>query len=511
MGDRVRIAFEPAGASLEVPQGTPLRDVLLRYGVEFPCGGAGRCRGCRVRVVNGDLPVTPVERELVRPDELTAGWRLACRHRAEGDLTLAIEQWETVILADETPFTFVPRPGLGVAVDLGTTTLAAQLLDLTTGQVLGVRSDLNPQAHHGADIMSRIEYALQPSGRGELAGCIRKTIGGLMADLLAPPAANGDSRRRELRAVTIVGNTAMHHLFCDIDPAPLAQYPFETPFNDGVTFAPGDLDWPVEGDVQVRFLPNLGSFVGSDVLAGLLATQMHRSAELTALIDLGTNGEIVVGNRDKLLCASTAAGPAFEGARISMGMRAATGAIGEVKANGQGFSCRVIGGGTPRGICGSGLVDAVAVALDLGLIESSGHLADGHADLSICPPVKLTQKDIRELQLAKGAISAGLHILVARLGIKLDDLSALYLAGAFGNCMDRVSAWRIGLIDMPPERVRPSGNTALLGAKLALFGDRAQAEEIEQIRARTEHVPLASDPDFMDIFADAMQFPERRA
>jgi uncharacterized 2Fe-2S/4Fe-4S cluster protein (DUF4445 family) len=194
-----------------------------------------------------------------------------------------------------------------------------------------------------------------------------------------------------------------------------------------------------------------------------------------------------------------------------MGMRAATGAISEVTANGQGFSCRVIGGGEPRGICGSGLVDAVAVGLDLGAIEPGGRLAGGHADLVICPPVRLTQKDVRELQLAKGAISAGLHILLTRFGVGLDDLSELYLAGAFGNCMNRVSAWRIGLIDVSPERVRPSGNTALLGAKLALFGDRTQAEQIDLIRAITEHVPLATDPHFMDIFADAMHFPERRA
>jgi len=505
MSDRVRIAFEPAGASLEVPRGTPLRDVLLRYGVEFPCGGNGRCKGCRVRVLVGDLPVTPLEREIVRQEELDAGWRLACRHRATGHLTLAIGQWETVILADETPFAFSPRQGLGVAVDLGTTTLAAQLLDLATGQVLGVRSDLNPQAGHGSDIMSRIEFALQPGGRRELAGCIRQTIGALIADLLAPVAG----RRGELREVTIVGNTAMHHLFCDLDPAPLAQYPFETAYNDGVNFNAAELGWKLADGAQVRFLPNLGSFVGSDVLAGMLATQMHRGKELTALVDLGTNGEIVVGNRERLLCASTAAGPAFEGARISMGMRAATGAIGEVTANGHGFACRVIGGGAPRGICGSGLVDAVAVGLDMGVIESGGRLAGGRDELMLCPPVRLTQKDVRELQLAKGAISAGLHILLAHLGIGLDDLSALYLAGAFGNCMNRTSAWRIGLIDVPPQRVRPSGNTALLGAKLALFGDRAQADEIAEIRARTEHVPLASDPQFMDIFADAMHFPER--
>ncbi|HQE41552.1 MAG TPA: ASKHA domain-containing protein [Phycisphaerae bacterium] len=504
MSDQVRIAFEPAGTVLHIPRGVPLRDVLFRYGVEFPCGGAGRCKGCRVRLLEGDLPATPIERERLSPGDLAAGWRLACCHAATGDLTLDIEQWEAVILADETPFAFTPRDGYGVAVDLGTTTLAVQLLELSTGRVLGVRSELNPQARYGGDIMSRIEYALDPHGREMQARLIREAIGALIGDLLASvPVSAG-----LLREVILVGNTAMHHLFCGLDPAPLAQYPFETAHGGMMHFRAAELGWRLEGDPRVRFLPCMGSFVGSDVLAGVLATRLHQSQRLCALVDLGTNGEIVVGNRERLLCASTAAGPAFEGARIAMGMRAATGAICEVTRKKQAFHCRVIGGGAPRGICGSGLVDAVAVALDLGLIEPDGLLAGAREDLEICPPVRLNQRDIRELQLAKGAIAAGLRILLSRLQAGLEDLSDVYLAGAFGNYMNRISAWRIGLIEAPPERVRPSGNTALLGAKMALFGDKAQTEEIEQILARTEHVSLASDPEFMDIFADAMQFPD---
>lgn len=506
MSDRVRIAFEPAGAAIDVQPGTPLRDVLFRYGVEFPCGGNGRCRGCRVRVLAGELAPTPAERKLLSAGELAAGWCLACRHAATGNLILEIEQWETVILADHSSFEFTPREGFGIAVDLGTTTLAAQLIELSTGRVLGVRSELNPQARHGGDIMSRIEQALKPSGRRELTSCIRREIGALISDLLSGASVPAEL----LREVALVGNTAMHHLFCDLDVAPLAQYPFETQHGGEVVLSAGEVGWSL-GDAQVRFLPCLGSFVGSDVLAGVLATGMHRDERLTALADLGTNGEIVVGNRERLLCASTAAGPAFEGARIGMGMRAASGAICEVIRNGDGFSCRVIGGGSARGICGSGLVDAVAVALDLDLIEPDGLLAGARDALDICPPVRLEQRDIRELQLAKSAIAAGMRILLARLGAGLDDVCEVYLAGAFGNYMNRTSAWRIGLIDVPPERVQPSGNTALLGAKLALCGDKRQAAEIARIRAMTEHVSLASDSEFMDIFADGMQFPDRPA
>jgi uncharacterized 2Fe-2S/4Fe-4S cluster protein (DUF4445 family) len=168
----------------------------------------------------------------------------------------------------------------------------------------------------------------------------------------------------------------------------------------------------------------------------------------------------------------------------------------------------VIGGGEPRGICGSGLVDAVAVALDARLIEPDGLLAGGREDLTICGPVRLNQRDIRELQLAKGAIAAGMRILLNRLGATLDDVTQVYLSGAFGNYMNRISARRIGLLEMLPERVKPSGNTALLGAKLALFAGDGRNAEVDSIRARTEHISLASDPDFLDIFAEAMQFPE---
>ena len=222
------------------------------------------------------------------------------------------------------------------------------------------------------------------------------------------------------------------------------------------------------GNPAVRFLPCLGSFVGSDILAGLLATSLHEHDDLAALIDLGTNGEIVVGNRQRLLCASTAAGPAFEGARISMGMRAATGAISEVHAQDGKLHCHVLGNGAPRGVCGSGLVDAAAAGLDLGWISPKGRLANGES-LTLAPPVALTQWDVRELQLAKGAIAAGLRILLEQWGAQAIELAQVYVAGAFGNYINYASARRIGLLDFPAEKIQPAGNTALLGAKLALF------------------------------------------
>ncbi|HWQ92768.1 MAG TPA: ATP-binding protein, partial [Clostridia bacterium] len=242
-----------------------------------------------------------------------------------------------------------------------------------------------------------------------------------------------------------------------------------------------------------------------DLLAGVLATRLHESASLSALMDLGTNGEIVVGNRDRLLCASTAAGPAFEGARISMGMRAATGAVSEVHVWDGGLRCHVLGGGPARGVCGSGLVDAVAAGLELGWVKPSGRLVE-REDLTLVPPVKLSQWDIRELQLAKGAISAGLKLLVEQWGARMEDLDRVYLAGAFGNYINHSSARRIGLLDFPADKVQPAGNTALLGAKMALFNPDEEQLAYSELVPSVHHVSLHEHPRFQDSYVEEMGF-----
>ena len=487
-------------------RGAPLQDALFAEGVEFPCGGRGRCKGCRVRVLAGHLPVSAEDEQRLTPAELVAGWRLACRARAEADLKLELAQWEAAILTDDSRFTFTPRDGWGVAVDLGTTTIVAQLLDLRTGNVQGVRLGLNQQARHGADIMSRIEFAIAGNGQAQLTSLVRQQIGRMIAELTQVPVPSGVPCPREIKQIVVVGNTVMHHLFCGVSVAPLAHHPF-APVDDGLkVLSAADLGWSLAGNPELRFLPCLGGFVGSDILAGILATGLHQNEGLVGLVDLGTNGEIVIGNRERILCASTAAGPAFEGARISLGMRAATGAIAEVAVHDGALHCHVLGNTAPRGICGSGLVDAVAAGLELGWILPSGRLALA-GDLPLVPPVVLTAGDIRELQLAKAAIAAGIRLLLRQWGATKADLSLLHLAGAFGNYINRSSARRIGLLDFPLERVRPAGNTALLGAKLALFGWREHPGLFPELRGLIQHVPLNEDPQFHEIYVDEMPFP----
>lgn len=509
------ITLKPTNAEVRADAGTPLRDLLFEQGVEFPCGGKGRCRGCKVRVLSGEAGINQAQCNHLSEAELDQGWRLACQCELQGDLVIELRQWDAAILADEATFNFTPREGLGVAIDLGTTTLVAQLLDLQTSHVLAVRTALNPQARFGADVMSRVTFAVHEGGQAQLQKIIRDQIGKLIRDLVF--AAQIDAAR--IIDVTIVGNTVMHHLFCGVDLEPLSHYPFE-PVDDGLkVFSAEALGWRLAGNATVRFLPCLGGFVGSDILAGVLATRIHKNDELMGLVDLGTNGEIVFGNKHGLLTASTAAGPAFEGARIGMGMRAASGAISEVSANGAGVKCHVIGNVKPAGICGSGLVDAIATGLDLEVILPSGRLVEGSAGVFrtdelkwlLAEPVLLGQTDVRQLQLAKGAIAAGIGIVLKQWDEAppaphaAGELVRLYLAGAFGNYINRASAQRIGLIKFPPDMVTPSGNTALLGAKLALF---EPDEDYSAIRNMTRHVSLNEDPIFMDAYVEEMTFPE---
>jgi uncharacterized 2Fe-2S/4Fe-4S cluster protein (DUF4445 family) len=474
-------------------------------------------------VLKGTAELNRAQEERLSREEIVQGWRLACQCVVEGDLEIELRQWDAAILVDDTPFAFRPRQGLGVAVDLGTTTLAAQLLDLTTGKVLAVSTALNSQARYGADVMSRLHFAVLGGGQHQLESLIRQQIGALVEQLLF----SAGRPRAEIADIVVVGNTVMRHFFCGIDAEPLAHYPFEPAEGGLKTFRSSALGWKLAGDPLVRFLPCLGGFVGSDVLAGILAAKLIAHDDLVGLIDLGTNGEIVIGNREGLLCASTAAGPAFEGAKISMGMRASTGAISQVTlsppfsplpteegtkgwcSRDRVLRCRVIGDGTPRGLCGSGLVDAVAVGLELGVIATSGGFSKGENSWMLAPPVALTQNDIRELQLAKAAIAAGIKLLMHRKGAK--ELARLYLAGAFGNYIDRASAQRIGLIAFPPERVKAAGNTALLGAKLALFSLDCEDGSYAGLRRRVTHVALNADPSFQDVFVDELAFPPRSA
>jgi uncharacterized 2Fe-2S/4Fe-4S cluster protein (DUF4445 family) len=493
------IELLPGGKLLEAADGTSLRDILFSEGVEFPCGGLGRCRRCKVRVLRGHWPVSLTDWRLLSVDEIRDGWRLSCQGSIQSNLALEIAQWESAILADDTKFDFTPAEGLGIAVDLGTTTTAAQLVDLQTARILAVTTALNAQGAHGGDVMTRLDFALN-GGAAKLTQIIRDQIHNIIKTLLS----NANRLMSEVRSIVLVGNTAMHHLFCGLLIDQLARDPFE-PFSlEQQRFTASELNWD-RSEVPITFLPPIGGFVGSDILAGIIATRLHQHPNTVALMDLGTNGEVVVAHRGQIVCASTAAGPAFEGARITSGMRAATGAIHAVRRHGDLIHFDVMGGGKPRGICGSGLVDAISTGLDVEIINANGRFANGAPHWPLLNPIALHQKDVRELQLAKGAIAAGLMILLNEANASIDALDQVFLAGAFGNYVNRESACRIGLIPVSSDKVIQAGNTALLGAKLALFPE--YSGEFDSLQRRVRHVPLNERGDFQEIFIEQMLFP----
>lgn len=459
--------------------GKRLSDQLQQAGVEFPCGGEGICGGCRVRLTEGEIPVTAAMHDQLSERELREGWRLACCATAFAPVTVEVEQWPAHVLGDEEEVPVEPRPGLGAAVDLGTTTIAAQLVNLETGEVEALETALNAQARFGADVMSRIQHELRHPG--ELIRVIRGQIGAMLGHLAAG---------RELAEVLLAGNTAMHHLFSGLAVAPLVSAPFLSPALGAQRWEAGQVPWGAD----TVFLPCLGGFVGSDLLAGLVATRIDKKRNCHVLFDIGTNGEIVAASRAAIRCASTAAGPAFEGGRIRCGMRACEGAIDAVGLEDGQLVAHVIGGGEPRGICGSGLVDAVAKALELGLVHANGRLARG--EVGLAEGIAVTQSDVRQLQLAKGAMAAGLK-LMAR------DARRLFLAGAFGNYLHAGSARRIGLLPEDVE-VTPVGNASLRGTRMLLLAPGPRRERIESILSITSHVELAADAGFQDIFAESM-------
>jgi uncharacterized 2Fe-2S/4Fe-4S cluster protein (DUF4445 family) len=479
----------PERVGIDPPRPEDLRDLLFERGVEFPCGGDSLCGGCRIRVVEGDVPVTAEMRAALSAEELADGWRLACRAGARGPVTVEIDQWSAHVLTDEAKLALEPSEGFGIAIDLGTTTLVAQLVDLAKGDIVAVETALNPQGRHGADVMSRVQFEL--ARPGVLRGLVRRSLGAMVARLAAG---------RPLREVLIAGNTVMHHLFCGQSVEPLAHVPFRPEATAGRRFEARELEWAAPVEMGVRFLPCVGGFVGSDLMAGLVAVGAAQAAAPLALLDLGTNGEIAVGCREGILCASAAAGPAFEGGRIRNGMRAGAGAIDRVERDGDGLRCHVIGRGPARGICGSGLVDAAAAALELGWLDERGRLMQGRTEIAV-DGVALAQSDIRELQLAKGAIRAGLDILMRQSGC---ERPRVLLAGAFGNYIRAESARRIGLLPAGAGEVKAAGNTALRGTRMLLLSPSWRETIMDGLLRLTRHVELAALAEFQEAFVERM-------
>jgi uncharacterized 2Fe-2S/4Fe-4S cluster protein (DUF4445 family) len=417
----------------------------------------------------------------------------------------------------------------GLAIDIGTTSVVTTLIELESGEQLASVSSLNPQAVYGGDLMSRIAFAqFNPANLRKL----HTRIVGLLNQHVAEVCRESGVLAKWIYKAVIVGNTCMHHLALGIDPSHVGLAPYAPVMRHAATFSARDIPLKIAPEARVCFLPLVAGFVGADAVAVALATRLADSDALRIAVDIGTNGEVILGSRARLMACSAPAGPALEGAQIRHGMRGARGAIDRVTVD-DDVHIHTIGEAPPLGICGSGLIDLLAGLLQAGAIDWTGLIAmDARAGL---PPrladrlvmrgeerqivvvrpdeagaaseIVLTQDDVRQVQLAKGAIASGIAMLQHVAGVPDDRVEELLLAGGFGNYVSIASAVRIGLIPaLPAGRIRYVGNAASLGAQLCLLSEAERARALE-VAARIEHVSLAAHPDFEDIFVNAMNFP----
>ena len=529
------VDFEPFGRRNPTGPTATLLDAAQQAGVGLQaiCGGAGICGSCRVRLMHGELsPLTSVEIEELRPEERTDGYRLACQASPRSDVRVDVPpdsltapqrlQVEAHAEPSGSSGIVVPaddrREGIGLAVDLGTTKVAAYLVDLTSGRTLAMGGIMNPQIAYGEDIISRIAYAGDdPARREGLQLRLQEALGDLVNDLCARIHLTGES----IVDAVVVGNTVMHHLFAGLPvhqlgvapylPASCQPLSFSAP-HPGLAFAP---------KATVYLPPNIAGYVGGDHVAMLLASDADRTSGTRLLIDIGTNSEVSLLHDGELFTCSCPSGPAFEGAHISAGMRAAQGAIERVRiVDGQVFVA-TIGNGPPAGICGSGILDAVAEMAGAGVLNHRGALVkgaprvrirDGRAEFVLVAgapagaerEIVITRRDVNEIQLAKAAVRSGIETLLAVAHITARQLDEVVLAGAFGTYLDVHSAIRIGMF--PPlrlEQFRQIGNAAGLGARQMLVSaERRRTAESLALRAR--YVELSSDARFTQRFLDAV-------
>jgi uncharacterized 2Fe-2S/4Fe-4S cluster protein (DUF4445 family) len=593
--DRVRLVFRQADGAVKetrVPAGTTLFDGASWNGVaiDSTCGGHGTCKKCKVRVASGDQSVSTVDPRAFTPEELRAGWRLACRAHAAEDLivevpplqtrpkaalagvgrhvilrpavqkryvelteptledqasdlerllaamddveprvplavvqrlgrTLRDADWKvTAVIVDDLLIDVEPGDTSGrryaVAFDLGTTTVVATLLDLETGQPLAVRSHLNMQQPFGADVISRISATmLDPAALETLRTLAHETLAQLVDEICQESTTD----IREIYEVVVAGNVTMIQLALGIDPEPLSMAPFTIAARRLPEATAADFGLRVHERAPAVLFPALGAYVGPDIVAGILATGLTLDRRTRLFIDVGTNSEIVLGSSAVALATAAPAGPAFEAAQIRCGMRAQDGAIEGVRIVDGDVQLTVIGDVEPAGLCGSGLVDAVAELVGAGMLDHSGRFVAGSSErlakigketiFYLHDDVYLSQRDVRELQFAKASIATGWTILCNELGIEPNEISQVLLGGSFGSYLTAASAVRIGLVPkLPLVRIVAAGNVAGEGAKIAALSvtERAAANAILD---EVDYVELSGRADFNDLFIDQLAFP----
>ena len=511
----IQIVVEDQGKKYACDGGLILFDTLREHGVrvDAPCGGGGRCGKCRVRIVSGELPVTASDRAFLSERELAEGVRLACTARPTKDLRIRIlakpkRKITTAEAVAERTAGGDPA-GYGIAVDIGTTTLAACIYGWENGQIYQTVTGVNSGRDFGADVLSRMEASCNGK-RARLQELLQEDVRALLQELVQPVGAS------QIQKIVIAANMTMVHLLMGYSCATLGRAPF-VPVNQKLIRADGMriLGAP-EFTCPVELLPAVSAFVGGDIVAGMLALGMSEGEESVLLLDVGTNGEMALRHQGQIYVTSTAAGPAFEGGGISCGCASVKGAICGVRLTDDGKAVlRTIGDASPVGICGSGVLEIVSELLRTGAIDATGLFADAYREKGFLlgrtaagAELRFTQADVRALQLAKGAIRAGIETLLAAAQVQAQEVTTVYLAGGFGVRMDETAAIGVGLL---PEafqgRICPVGNTSLSGA---MFAGKQQAVDgaCETLLSRCRQIVLAEQPEFEARYIDCMNFRE---
>ena len=486
------ITVLPQNFIFSVHHGSNLLEVLTQHGIFVPaaCGGRGHCGKCGVKCRTADAA-----------DYQTL---LSCHTAVTGDLTILLDAEREGGLWKVSPLSAHNYGAVGMVLDIGTTTLAACLIDKATGEVLARASTLNPQGAFGADVISRISAFADGKGE-EMRRVVTEATNRLIAEL--------ESTGAQIDEVVVAGNPTMLHLFIGVDPTGIGSYPFTPAFTDTKYLDGNRIGIHAS---SVRLLPSISAYLGSDVSAGILACEMHKTDKTQLFMDLGTNGELVLSHKGKLYAASTAAGPALEGANLSCGIGGVSGAIDRVWCENGKLRFTTVGGAPARGICGSGLIDLFALLLDEGVLDETGawseecnsplfhHLEDDCFYLA--PAVFLSQDDVRQFQLAKAAIAAGIEALLAHCGVSPDKVERVFLAGGLGYYMNPTNAARTGLLSQKLlSRTQIVGNTALSGARLCLLQQESQIE-LDALSVATQTVELSFSPVFSQAYIENMGF-----
>ena len=537
----LHVALEGLGLEVQVVPGISLLDAVRSAGLalDSECGGRGTCGECRVRFLQGPPRPTVEDAALLSQEELDEGWRLACQTFLAADCRIALPQRvaharrrKIRILTDAAGLPVSGQPtlsGYGIAVDVGTTTVVCYLMDLARALQIGVASFANPQSAFGPDVISRITYAHR--GLAELRELQRRLVSHLDRNFASLCKGAGIAPESVSR-VTAVGNMTMMHLLRGVDPWPLGVAPYEPVFLELPPFPAHELGFKRFRDAEMHILPGVGGHVGSDVVAGVMGLDLTRRPDISLYMDLGTNGEVVLCSKKALAGASCAAGPAFEGVHIHSGMPAFPGAIERVDEEDGRLQLDTIGDADALGLCGSGLVDAVALLLRCGLLRPSGRLVAPQQVPAEVPDdlrrrveedatgrrfllsrdgsrgdVVVTQRDVREVQLAKAPVRATIDLLLAGAHLKPEAIDDVFVAGGFGSAVRSESLLALGVV--PEEvrgRVHAVGNTAGFGAKLALVYPE-RLEETHRLARQIRHVELVSREDFRQAFAAHIPFP----